>query len=175
MELKCKPGRDFLKKICLAVGCALLICAVHTQAAAQKDLVISDNVLANVIKMKGKIIAEGRNTQSAGQFNLKTYRVEEISLQKNVAVEMQGKLVNVDRAWRITVTGGPFPVRALPAVIWIGDVPIGDGVENERLTEISVLVFDRSLLREGAAIALSYGENKNSREELPEKLRLTGK
>jgi len=175
MELKCIPGRELLKKICLAAACALLICAVHTQAAAQKDLVISDSVLANVTKMKGKVISEGRNSQPLGQFNLKTYRVEEVSLQKSVAIEMQGKLVNVDRAWRITVTGGPFPVRALPAVIWIGDVAVGNGVENERLTEISVLVFDRSLLREGAAIALSYGENKNSREELPEKLRLTGK
>ena len=165
---------NFSRKICLAVGCLLLLTAAAAQASAQKEAGVSDAVFANVMKMSGKLIAEGKNNQPTGKFNLRTYRVEEISLQKNVAVELQGKLVNADRAWRITLTGGPFPVRALPAVIWIGDVPVGYGVENERLNEVSVLVFDRSLLREGNAIALSYGDSKNNREELPEKLRLTG-
>src|SRR4030095_16651199 len=97
--------KDLIRKTYLAAACVLLISAAGTQAAAQ-----SDAVLANVMKMTGKLIAQGKNNQPIGQFNLKTYRVEEISLQKSVAVELQGKLVNVDRAWRITVTGGPFPV-----------------------------------------------------------------
>ena len=166
--------RDSLRKICLITGCILLICAAASGLSAQKDVGISDSDFTSVMKTKGKLIAEGRNATPVGQFKLKTYRVEEISLPKSVPVEREGKLVNVDRAWRVTVTGGPFPVRALPAMIWIGEVAIGNGVENEQLSEVSVLVFDRSLLREGAAIALSYGESKQNREELPEKLRLTG-
>lgn len=165
---------DFLRKMCLLTGCMLLISAAAGQASAQKDVAINDTDFANVMKTKGKIIAEGRNRTPVGQFKLKTYRVEEISLPKSMPVERQGKLVNVDRAWRVTITGGPFPVRALPPVIWIGDVAIGNGVENEQLSEVSVLVLDRSVLREGAAIALSYGESKQNRDELPEKLRLTG-
>ena len=166
--------RDFLIKICLLTGCMLLISAAAGQVSAQKDVAINDADFANVMKTKGKIIAEGRNATPVGQYKLKTYRVEEISLPKSVAIERQGKLVNLDRAWRVTITGGPFPVRALPPVIWVGDVAVGNGVENEQLSEVSVLVFDRALLRDGAAIALSYGETKQNRDELPEKLRLTG-
>jgi hypothetical protein len=128
--------------------------------------------MADLMKMKGTVLSEGRNTQPVGALKLLTYRVEELSLPRTVTVDIAGKAVQVDKAWRVTITGGPFPVRALPPVIWIDDVAIGSGAENENLSEISVITFDRSTLREGAAIALSYGENKESRNELPERLSL---
>jgi hypothetical protein len=168
---------NLVKKSGLALGLLLLVAISISQASTQQDgksSTVADTVMAELIKMRGKLISQGRNTQPVGPLKLINYRLEELTLPQNVTVEINGKAVAVNKAWRLTVTGGPFAVRALPPVIWVDDAPLGTGVENERLTEISVITFDRSLLREGGAISLSYGENKEARVELPEKLSVTG-
>lgn len=175
MKLKNIVGQGLVKYLCLSAALLILTTAAAAHAFAQRDRGVSDTLIGDLMKTKGKLVAEGRNTRPVGQFNIRTYRVEEISLQKNVTVEIARKQVDVNKAWRITVIGGPFPVRALPAVIWIDDVKIDNGIENASLTEISAITFDRSLLREGATISLSYGEEKERRVEVPEKLSLTGK
>ncbi len=85
---------------------------------------------------------------------------------------MNGKPQAVSTAWRLTVTGEGFTVRDIPPAIYLASTLVGYGQENEDLTQIAVILFDRSLLREGAAIALSYGEDDLSRTELPERLHL---
>ncbi len=92
-----------------------------------------------------------------------SYRVEELSLPRAMKVELRGQKVEVDKAWRVTVTGGPFEVRTSPAVIWIDDDILGYGAESEELTEISVITFDRALLREGGGHRpLLRGEQRGS-------------
>src|SRR5690349_6185851 len=78
----------------------------------------------------------------AGKLKVKNYRVEELQLPSPVKVEVKGKRAEVSRAFRVTVTGGPFPVRALPAVVWIDDEPVGYGVESEDLDAITAVTFD---------------------------------
>jgi hypothetical protein len=70
------------------------------------------------------------------------------------------------------VQGGPFPVRALPAVIWIDDQIAGNGIENETLSQITAITFDSSLIREGGVVSLSYGEDKDTRVRIPQRLQL---
>ena len=70
------------------------------------------------------------------------------------------------------LAGGPFPVRALPAVIWIDDQIVGNGIENETLSQITAITFDSSLVREGGVVSLSYGEDKETRVKIPQRLRL---
>jgi hypothetical protein len=70
------------------------------------------------------------------------------------------------------VQGGPFPVRALPAVIWIDDQIVGNGIENETLSQITAITFDSSLIREGGVVSISYGDDKDSRVKLSQKLQL---
>jgi len=162
-----------VKRLSLVIGLLLLLAIGISQAFTQQDRKpsgVPDNVMSQLIKMQGKLISQGRNTRPVGALKLVNYRLEELTLPQSVTVEINGKSAEVNKAWRLTITGGPFPVRDLPPVIWIDDVPLGTGVENERLTEISVITFDRSLLREGGAISLSYGESKETRAELPEKL-----
>jgi hypothetical protein len=166
-------NRKLVKRLSLVIGLLLLLAIGISQAFTQQDRKspgVPDNVMSQLIKMQGKLISQGRNTRPVGPLKLVSYRLDELTLPQSVTVEINGKAAEVNKAWRLTITGGPFPVRALPPVIWIDDVPLGTGVENERLTEISVITFDRSLLREGGAISLSYGENKETRVELPEKL-----
>jgi len=175
--MKTKKHQHLGRKLSL-IGLLLVIALGVSQAFTQQDRgpsTVSDTLMAKLIKMKGRVISEGRNTQAVSQLKLVSYRLEELSLPQTVTLDINQRSVEVNKAWRLTVTGGPFPVRALPPVIWIDDVPLGSGVENDRLTEISVITFDRSLLREGGVIALSYGENKETRAALPETLSVTGR
>ena len=105
-------------------------------------------------------------------FDLTGYRVEEVSLPRNLNVEVRGQQVAVNKAWRVTVHGGPFPVRALPAVVWIDDQIVGNGIENETLSQITAITFDGSLIREGGVVSISYGEDKESRRKFPQALQL---
>lgn len=159
------------KKLVMILGLLLLMVSIDLSVPGQEEKGTSR---AELMKLSGKLIGEGSNTHPIGPLKLVSYRVEELSLPRAMKVELRGRKVEVDKAWRVTLTGGPFPVRSSPAVIWIDDEILGYGAENEELTEISVITFDLSLLRDGGAISLSYGESKEDRMELPEKLRLIG-
>ena len=169
-----RPARARLTTLSLL----LLVLACGLQARAQ-DSAAPDQAqepkMSDLLKMPGKVIAESNApTAAAGRLKVKNYRVEELTLPAPVSVEVGGRRVEVSRAFRVTVTGGPFPVRALPAVVWVDDEAVGFGVESEDLDAITAVTFDGSLLREGATLYLSYGdkENKAERTALPEKLRL---
>ena len=130
--------------------------------------------MSELLKMPGKVIAESDAHAAVGKYKVKNYLVEELTLPKPVSAEVGGKRVEVSRAFRVTVTGGPFPVRALPPVVWIDDAPVGYAVESEDLDAVTAVTFDESILREGATLYLSYG-GKNEKKDavaLPEKLKL---
>jgi hypothetical protein len=156
----------------------LLVLTGATQTRAQDsaagDDIAQEPKMADLLKMPGKVIAESNAPAAAGKLKVKNYRVEELTLPAPVSVEVGGRRVEVSRAFRVTVTGGPFPVRALPAVVWVDDEAVGYGVESEDLDRITAVTFDASLVREGATLYLSYGdkENKAERTALPEKLKL---
>lgn len=168
-----RPARVWLATLSLL----LLVLAGNLQARAQ-DVTEPDNAqepkMSDLLKMPGKVIAESNALAATGKLKVKNYRVEELTLPAPVEVEVGGKRVEVARAFRLTVKGGPFPVRALPPVVWIDDVAVGYGVESEDLDAITAVTFDASLLRDGAAISVSYGdkENKEGRTVLPERLKL---
>ena len=135
--------------------------------SANKELPVRE-----LLKLQGRVLAEAQSARPTGDLKLTGYRVEEISLPQNMTVELRGQQVAVDRAWRVTVTGGPFPVRAMPAVIWIDDQIVGNGIENETLSQITAITFDSSLIREGGVISLSYGQDKETRVKLSTRLQL---
>ena len=170
------PTPRHLRAMLVTLALLMLVLTGTLQARAQ-DAAPDDTQepkMSDLLKMPGKVIAESNAAAPAGRLKVKDYRVEELQLPAPVSVEVGGKRVEVSRAFRVTVTGGPFPVRALPAVLWIDDVAVGFGVESEDLDAITAVTFDGSLLREGATLYVSYGdkENKENRTALPEKLKL---
>jgi len=135
--------------------------------SANKDL-----PLHQIAKLPGKVLAEAKTTGTTGNTKLIGYRVEEVTLPRSVSAEVRGQQVAVDRAWRVTVTGGPFPVRAMPAMIWIDDQLVGLGIENESLSEVTAITFDASLIADGGVVSISYGADKEGRARLAPKLEL---
>jgi hypothetical protein len=154
----------------------LMIGSASSLALAQNNSSSVDQGLkmSDLLKFPGKVIAEGANTRPTGKFRVAKYRIEEVALPRATDVKINERIVSVNKAYRVTIIGGPFEVRAMPAVVWVGDTPIGYGVENEDLTEITAVTFDESVLVEGASLFLSYGDKKSreDRAELPERLKL---
>ena len=144
----------------------LLTYAQNTNQA-NKELPVRE-----LLKLPGKLLADTKTTGSSADLKLTGYRVEEVQLPRSLTADVRDQQTTVDRAWRVTITGGPFPVRAMPAVIWIDDQIAGYGIENETLTEITALTFDSSLIHEGGVVSLSYGENKEGRIRASQKLQL---
>jgi len=160
-----------------AAALIVLLAACQAQALAQSQAPADQEVtMSDLLNLPGTLVGEGHNAKAVGQHRVATFRVEHLALPRPVVAEIGGKRTETAEAFRLTIVGGPFPVRALPPVVWVDDVAIGYGVESEELTAISVVTFDRSLLREGGRIYLSYGdkENKEDRSELPERLTLNG-
>ena len=129
--------------------------------------------LRELLNVPGKLVSEAKSARPTEELKLTGYRVEEIKLPRQLNVEVRGQEVAVDKAWRVTVQGGPFAVRAMPAMIWIDDQIVGVGIENETLSQITAITFDSSLVREGGVVSISYGEDKEGRVRIPQRLRLT--
>ena len=131
--------------------------------------------LRELLNVPGKLVSEAKSARPTNELKLTGYRVEEIKLPRQLNVEVRGQQVAVDKAWRVTLQGGPFPVRALPAVIWIDDQIVGTGIENQNLSQITAITFDGSLISEGGVVSISYGEDKEGRVKISQRLHLTGK
>lgn len=128
-----------------------------------------------LLSAPGKLVSEAKSTRPTTELKLTGYRVEEVTLPRQLNVEVRGQQVAVNKAWRVTVQGGPFPVRAMPAMIWIDDQIVGTGIENETLSQITAITFDGSLISEGGVVSISYGEDKEARVKISQRLHLTGK
>jgi hypothetical protein len=130
-----------------------------------------DQRLPDLFRLPASVIAEGTNRVPQGNHRLKSYRVEEISFAQPTEVEVGGRRQTVQRVFRITITGERFPVRALPALVWIDDTRLSPAQESADLTEIAAITTDAGLLRDGASIAFSFGQG-GPRETLRERLQL---
>ncbi|HLG13077.1 MAG TPA: hypothetical protein VJH03_00945 [Blastocatellia bacterium] len=158
----------------IALSCCVLASAQRRQegvAEIPRTVIEGGLSLHEIHKLPGQLLSQGRNNTPAGQLRLRTYRLEEVPLPLTIKTQVEGQMVEVARAWRLTVTGGPFTVRNAPAVISIDGVPVGIGVESPDLRRLTVITFDRALLHEGGTISVSYGSGDDSLTDVPDKLR----
>ena len=160
---------------CLAITLlvAPLLFANGMVAFAQQNPATNKELpMRELLTLPGKIVSEAKSARPTNELKLTGYRVEELQLPRGLTVELHGQQAVVNRAWRVTVNGGPFAVRAMPAVIWIDDQIVGIGIENQTLSQITAITFDSSLIREGGVVSVSYGEDKETRVSVPQRLQL---
>jgi hypothetical protein len=148
-----------------------LLFAAGSGALAQRNT-NQEIPLRELLSLPGKVLSEAKSARPTSELKLTGYRVEELQLPRSLTVDLHGRQTVVNKAWRVTVNGGPFPVRAMPAVIWIDDQIVGNGIENETLSQITAITFDSSLIREGGVVSLSYGEDKDTRVRISQRLQL---
>ena len=160
--------------LAMAIVILPLQAAAVSSAIAQRNSPPTDKEVPvrEILKLQGRVISEAKTARATDELKLTGYRVEEVRLPQSLTVEVQGRQEVVDRAWRVTVQGGPFPVRAIPAVIWIDDQIVGNGIESETLSQVTAVTFDPSLIREGGVVSISYGEDKSARVRFSQQLQL---
>ena len=166
--------RSFInRRVAIAIVALSLLVVSGLSAFSQRNPAANKELpLKQLLQLPGKVVSEAKSARPNGDLRLTGYRIEEVSLPQNLNVEIRGQQVAVNKAWRVTVHGGPFPVRALPAVVWIDDQIVGNGIENETLSQVTAITFDDSLIREGGVVSISYGEDKESRRKFPQALQL---
>jgi hypothetical protein len=86
------------------------------------------------------------------------YVVEEVPLPAGVSVPALQGQANPSTVARLTVIGGPMQIRAMAPVIWIDDTPLEWVSVSPDLSRLTALVPDRSVLRPGAILTVSYGQ-----------------
>jgi len=158
------------RRVAIAIVMLPLLLAIDSRVWSQRSANPPANrelPLTEVMKLPGKIVSEAKSARTSGNLKFSGYRVEEVQLPRSITVERQSQQVVVDKAWRVSVQVGPFPVRALPAVIWIDDQIVGNAIENETLSQLTAVTFDGALIREGAVVSVSYGPDKQDRVTLP--------
>lgn len=161
--------RSINRRVAIAIAALPLLLASGLSTYSQRN---QELPLRQLAQLPGNVIGEAKSTRPNGDLRLTGYTVEEVNLPRSLNVEIHGQQVAVNKAWRVTVNGGPFAVRALPAVVWIDDQVVGNGIENETLTQITAITFDSSVIREGGVVSISYGEDKESRRKFPQALKL---
>jgi hypothetical protein len=164
--------RSFInRRVAIAIVALPLLLATGVSTLSQRNNPTDkEPPVRELLQLPGKLISEAKATRPSTDLKLTGYRVEEVRVPRSLTMEIRGQQVVVDKAWRVTVQGGPFPVRALPAVVWIDDQIVGNGIENETLSQITAITFDSSLIREGGVVSISYGEDKQTRRRLPQGL-----
>ena len=179
MHTERNAGRRLGAVRLIAVACLLLLSGGVSAFGQDAGGAAPDQefTVTELLKLPGRVVGKGTNATPQGFFKLRSYRVEEVALPRVTNVELRGQRTAVTKAFRVTITGGPFAVRAMPAVVWVDDVALGFGIESEDLDAITVVTYDEAALRDGATLYLSYGdkENKKERTALPEKLKLDSK
>ncbi|HEX7333239.1 MAG TPA: hypothetical protein VF290_17185 [Pyrinomonadaceae bacterium] len=167
--------RNFInRRVAIAIVALPLLLASGISTLSQRNnnpIPDKQPPVRELLQLPGRLISETKAARPSSDLKLTGHRVEEVRLPRNVTVQVRGQQVVTDKAWRVTVQGGPFPVRALPAVVWIDDEIVGNGIENESLSQITAITFDSSLIREGGVISVSYGEDKEMRRKLPQGIR----
>ncbi|HEY6329723.1 MAG TPA: hypothetical protein VI756_10325 [Blastocatellia bacterium] len=129
----------------------------------------------DLLRQPGVLLEQGNNTTPVGIFKLTTYRIDEVTPALPLHGEIDGQPTSIEKAWRITILGGLFRVRDAAPMVFIDDKLVGIALEGADLKSISVIVFDRSLIRTGASISMGYGERDPNRTVLPEKIKLEGR
>ena len=156
----------------IIVACSALIALTQIKSDKSEDQ--EDGLmLSRLHKLpQGKIIATGKNENFSGKIKITDYQIEELQLPQKAKAQVGGQEIETDTAWRITLRGGPFPLRAMPATLFIDGAFVGHGVESPDLKAVTFIVFDKSSLREGATLAFSYGRVAIGEVEMSEKLKL---
>jgi hypothetical protein len=130
---------------------------------------LDDQVAMKLRTAAGRLLSQSQSSSgrsASGSGESITYRLEEVALPEPRELEINGRKENVGVAYRLTLTGGePGPQRGSPDVlrsiskfglIWVDDAALP--VFSSGPQEIGTLIYDRSVLRDGAEISVSNAD-----------------
>jgi hypothetical protein len=115
--------------------------------------------------VQGKLIAKGDNKNPAGPHKLLTYKLEEVDLPAPIELNVRQRKERFTTALRLTISSEAIQGAY---AIWLDDFSL-PGVFGLGPKAIGTLIYDRSILRDGAVISVQDGQGLSS---LPDLLKL---
>jgi len=137
----------------LSVVVAALLGIVGAPVMAQRPL----PHLADVKELPRTLVAEARTRAPETALWLTGYRVEHVVLPEPRLVMVQGRATEVNGGWPVTVYfAAPLTVRNQAFSLVIDGRWCGFLQEAKDLRSADTVCFDASLVREGAALGVTY-------------------
>ncbi len=142
-----------------------------TEAAQNVQIAYLSDLIRN---RPGVIIGQGTNaTPTTGGF--RSYIVEEVALPGPTNFFLlNGVDLNINTIWRVTLTSNDIVIGDARWYVWLDNNQLSAAIEASEgagVYGITAIAYDRSALREGAAIKISRGGSPTI--ELPERLHLS--
>lgn len=138
-----------------ALVAAVLLGAIAGPALAQRAPQLQN--LADVKKLEGTLVAQAEAPRPETALRITGYRVERVTLPEPVGVMIQGKSTEVSEAWHVTVRfGAPLTVRDQAFSLVIDGRWCGFLQEGPDLLSADAVCFDGTLIRNGAALGVTY-------------------
>jgi hypothetical protein len=111
----------------------------------------------DVKKLPRTLVAQARTREAETALRIAGYRVEHVPLPEPRPVMIQGRAAEVAEAWRVTVLfTAPLTVRDQAFSLVIDGRWCGFLQEAPDLRSADTVCFDASLIREGAALGVTY-------------------
>ena len=139
--------------VAIALAAALLGTAASPLLAQRPPV----RHLADVKELPGTLVAKVQLRASETALWITGYQVERVALPEPRPVAIQGRMTEVGEAWRVTVRfASPLTVRNQAFSLVIDGRWCGFLQEAPDLRSADAVCFDASLIREGAALGVTY-------------------
>lgn len=149
IQLSGRPGSKGLG----VVGATFLLAVFARTASAQAPPLLH---LDEVKKLPGVLVAEAR-TKAETLLQIRAYRVERLTLPQAYTVKIQGRSTEVTAGWHVTVSfAAPLTVRDQAFSLVIDGRWCGFLQEAPDLLSADTVCFDGSLIKDGAALGVTY-------------------
>ena len=137
-----------------------------TRASGRPQPKLDETIAMSLRTAAGKVLTQssGRGATSESL----AYKLEEVTLTEPAQMESYGAQENIEKALRLTLSGAALPQKF--DLIWIDDAALPVLWRNG-FREAGTLIFDFSVLRDGAEMSLSNSDGTEMRS-FPETLRL---
>jgi len=141
-----------------------------SESVSPKARVLDDQIAMKLRTAEGRLLSQGQSSWASGSAESVKYKVKEITLPEPREMEIHGRRENVAVAYRLTLAGGGLrssqgvgtvqvPALSKFGLIWLDDAALP--VFSLDSQEISTLIYDPSILKDGAQIAVSNADGSN--------------
>jgi hypothetical protein len=113
--------------------------------------------LADVKKLPGTLVAQAETPAPETALRIAGYRIEHVELPEPHRVPIQGRSTEVGEGWHVTVRfAAPLTVRDQAFSLVIDGRWCGFLAEAPDLLSADTVCFDAKLIRDGAALGVTY-------------------
>ncbi|MCM3873124.1 MAG: hypothetical protein ND895_20775 [Pyrinomonadaceae bacterium] len=142
-----------------------LAALTKSQPVASRLPVLDDQVAMKLRTAEGRLLSQGQGSWASGAGEPVRYRLKELRLPEPREIEKHGRREIIEFAYRLTLAGAEsrkgvqVPALSRFGLIWLDDAALPTFSLDSQ--EVSTLIYDRSVLKDGAQISVSNSDGSD--------------